>query len=98
MSKLGKKLIAAANEGIAIAHGEAAPGNYRLYIPAEIDVRAMRRKLGLTQEQFAARYGFSLPRVRDWEQNRSAPDGAVRAYLKVIDREPEAVDRALAVA
>jgi putative transcriptional regulator len=95
MSKLGKKLIAAANEGIAIARGEADPASYRLHVPREIDVRAMRRRLGLTQEQFALSYGFTLPRVRDWEQGRSAPDGAVRAYLKVIEREPEAVERAL---
>ena len=52
MSKLGKKLIAAAKEGIAIARGEADPGSYRLHVPAKIDVRAMRRKLGMTQETF----------------------------------------------
>lgn len=98
MSKLGKKLIAAAHEGIAIARGEAAAGSYRVYVPAEIDVKAMRHRLGMTQEQFASRYGFNLARVRDWEQFRSSPDGAVRAYLKVIEREPEAVERALAVA
>lgn len=96
MSKLGKKLIAAAKEGIAIARGEADPGSYRLHVPAKIDVRAMRRKLGMTQELFAVRYGLTLARVRDWEQGRSAPDGAVRAYLKVIEKEPEAVERALA--
>ncbi|MDO8875494.1 MAG: helix-turn-helix domain-containing protein [Pseudolabrys sp.] len=98
MSKLGKKLIAAANEGIAIARGEMSPESYRLHVPAEVNVKAMRRKLGMTQEQFAARFGLTLARVRDWEQNRSSPDGAVRAYLKVIEREPEAVKRALAVA
>jgi putative transcriptional regulator len=97
MSKLGKKLIAAANEGIAIARGEAAPASYRLHVPAKIDIRAMRRKLGMTQESFAVRYGLTLARVRDWEQGRSAPDGAVRAYLKVIEEEPEAVERALAM-
>jgi putative transcriptional regulator len=97
MSKLGKKLITAAHEGIAIARGEAAPESYRLHVPAKIDVRGMRRKLGMTQENFAVRYGLTLARVRDWEQGRSAPDGAVRAYLKVIEKEPEAVDRALAV-
>ena len=97
MSKLGKKLIAAAHEGIAIARGEAAPASYRLHVPAKIDVRAMRRRLGMTQENFAIRYGLTLARVRDWEQGRSAPDGAVRAYLKVIEKEPEAVERALAV-
>jgi putative transcriptional regulator len=98
MSKLGKKLIAAANEGIAIARGTADPASYRLHVPAEIDVRAMRLKLGMTQEVFAVRYGLTLARLRDWEQGRSAPDGAVRAYLKVIEKEPEAVERALATA
>lgn len=98
MSKLGKKLIAAANEGIAIARGEADPKTYRVFVPKKINVRAMRRKLGMTQESFAVRYGFTLPRVRDWEQGRSEPDGAVRAYLKVIEKEPEAVERALATA
>jgi putative transcriptional regulator len=96
MSKLGKKLIAAAKEGVAIARGEANPDSYRLHVPAEIDVAAMRQKLGLTQEEFAIRFGFTFARVRDWEQNRSVPDGAVRAYLKVIEREPKAVERALA--
>jgi putative transcriptional regulator len=96
MSKLGKKLIAAAREGVAIARGEVDPTSYRLHVPAEIDVAAMRRKLGLTQAEFAIRFGLTLARVRDWEQNRSSPDGAVRAYLKVIEREPKAVERALA--
>jgi putative transcriptional regulator len=98
MSKLGKKLIAAAHEGIAIARGEADPSTYRLHIPAQIDMRAMRRRLGMTQEAFALRYGLSIARVRDWEQGRSSPDGAVRAYLMVIEREPEAVERALTMA
>jgi putative transcriptional regulator len=98
MSKLGKKLIAAANEGIAIARGEAPPATYRVHVPAEIDVKAMRLKLGMTQERFAIRYGLTLARVRDWEQGRSSPDGAIRAYLKVIEKEPEAVERALTAA
>ena len=67
-------------------------------MPAKINVKAMRQKLGMTQEEFAIRYGLTLARVRDWEQGRSAPDGAARAYLRVIEKEPEAVDRALAVA
>jgi putative transcriptional regulator len=98
MSKLGKKLIAAAKEGVAIARGEMDPASYRLHVPAEINVRAMRQKLGMTQEEFAIRYRLTLARVRDWEQGRSAPDGAARAYLTIIEKEPEAVDRALAVA
>jgi putative transcriptional regulator len=98
MSKLGKKLIAAAKEGVAIAKGEADPETYRLHIPKRIDVGALRRRFGLTQKEFAIRYGLTFARVRDWEQKRSEPDAAARAYLTVIEKEPEAVDRALAVA
>ena len=98
MSKLGRKLIAAAREGVAIARGKADPTTYRMHVPAKIDVKAMRRKMGMTQESFALRYGLTLSRLRDWEQGRSAPDGAVRAYLKVIEKEPEAVERALTAA
>src|SRR5690349_13006465 len=66
MSKLGKKLIVAAREGIAIARGEADSATYRLHVPAKINVRAMRLKLGMTQRTFAMRYGLTLARVRDW--------------------------------
>lgn len=98
MSKLGKKLIAAAHEGVAIARGEIEPSAYRLHIPADVDVKAMRQKLGMTQERFAMRFGLTLASVRDWEQSRNTPTGPMRAYLKVIEKEPEAVERALATA
>ena len=48
------------------------------------------------QVEFAAQFGFNAARVRDWEQGRSHPDGALRAYLMVIDGEPELVREALA--
>ena len=60
MSKLGKKLIGAAREGVAIARGEMDPASYRLHVPAKINVKAMRQKLGMTQEEFAFRYGLHL--------------------------------------
>jgi putative transcriptional regulator len=95
MSKFGKRLIAAAREARAIARGEADPATYNIYVPAQIDVKAMRKKMQLSQDQFAYRYGFTLARIRDWEQGRSNPDGAARAYLMVIEKEPKAVERAL---
>ncbi len=95
MTSLGKRLIAAAKQGRAIVCGEADPSTYRFHAPADIDVKTLRRRLGLSQEEFALRYRFTPARIRDWEQGRSKPDGAVRAYLIVIDREPEAVARAL---
>jgi putative transcriptional regulator len=59
-------------------------------------VRTLRRALGLTQEEFAARYQIPLGTLRDWEQGRTEPDQPARAYLKVIASNPEAVSRALA--
>jgi len=57
--------------------------------------RTLRRALGLTQEEFAARYHIPIGTLRDWEQGRSEPDQPVRAYLHVIARDPEGVRRAL---
>ena len=58
-------------------------------------VRLLREGLGLSQSEFAERYRINVARLRDWEQGRSMPDSAVLAYLTVIEREPEAVKRAL---
>ena len=58
-------------------------------------VRTMRRALGITQEEFAARYHVPLGTLRDWEQGRTEPDQPARAYLTVIAHDPEGVWRAL---
>jgi putative transcriptional regulator len=90
------RILEGARQALAIARGELDPSTYVVHVPDEVDVKAMRKKLKLSQNAFARRYGFNPARIRDWEQGRSSPDGAVRAYLLVIQREPEAVDRALA--
>jgi putative transcriptional regulator len=59
------------------------------------EVRRLRRRLGMTQEAFAETFHLALGTVRDWEQGRSLPDGPSRVLLRVIEREPEAVLRAL---
>jgi putative transcriptional regulator len=58
-------------------------------------IKTLRRALGLTQEEFAARYAIPLGTLRDWEQGRSEPDQPARAYLLVIAHDPEGVRRAL---
>jgi len=58
-------------------------------------VRVIRRALGLSQEEFAARFHIPLGTLRDWEQGRKEPDTAARAYLRVIGRNPQAVLEAL---
>ena len=64
-------------------------------IPDEVDVKAIREKLGISQAEFAVRFGFSLPTLRNWEQGRRFPDGPARTLLKVIDANPDAVNSAL---
>jgi putative transcriptional regulator len=59
------------------------------------DVRGIRRRLKMTQAKFAATFHLSLATVRDWEQGRYQPDQAARTLLRVIEREPKAVRRAL---
>ena len=95
MSKLGTRLLRAAREGRAIARGEADPAAYRVHVPAEVDVRKIRRALKLSQTQFASKFGLPASTIRDWEQRRRKPEGAARVLLQVIKREPEAVSRAL---
>jgi putative transcriptional regulator len=58
-------------------------------------VKVMRRALHLTQEEFAQRFHIPLGTLRDWEQGKTQPDQAARAYLKVIARNPKAVLEAL---
>ena len=58
-------------------------------------LKIVRRALGLTQEEFAARYQIPLGTLRDWEQGAKEPDQAARAYLRAIAGDPVAVQRAL---
>lgn len=60
-----------------------------------VDVRAVRERLGLTQEQFAWRYGLDVSAIRNWETGRRKPDLAALGYLRVIDQLPEQVSRIL---
>ncbi len=62
-----------------------------------VDVKKLRERLNLTQEQFAMRFGLELDAVRNWEYGRREPDAAALSYLTVIDRAPDAVQQALAV-
>jgi putative transcriptional regulator len=78
MTTLGKRLITAAEEARTIVRGEADPFTYRVHIPADVDVKAIRQGLTMTQAQFSARYGFPLGTLRDWEQGKAKPDTSAR--------------------
>ena len=98
MSDIGKGILTGLQEALAHVKGEADPAAYRVHQPRILDVRAIRAKTGMTQEEFAYAFGFSINTLRHWEQGRRYPEGPARSYLKVIDREPQAVRRALKAA
>jgi putative transcriptional regulator len=97
-SEIGLSIIEGLKQAVAHHRGEIELRTTSFAIPDPVDVRAVREGLGLSQSQFAARYGFSPRTLQQWEQGRSKPDGVARAYLTVIERNPRAVERALKVA
>jgi putative transcriptional regulator len=97
MSK-GQRVIDGLTDAIAHARGGlVGVRERRIRVPADIDVPSIRKKLGLSQREFALQFGFSLGTVRHWEQSRHVPDGSARVLLTIIDRDPDAVKKALAV-
>jgi putative transcriptional regulator len=96
--KIADSIRQGLEEAIAFAAGTADAGRYGVHVARMVDVKAIRARLGMTQEEFAARFGFSVNTLRHWEQGKRAPDGPTRAYLVVIDRDPRAVERALRAA
>lgn len=98
MTKRKSRILQGAKEALAYVKGEANPEEYGLHIPPMVDVREIRMKHGLSQKEFALRYGFTYGRIRDWEQGRSNIDAPSRILLTIIEKEPEAVERALSAA
>ena len=97
--RIDKRRVRAATEArIQSWKREEGYGEYELVnvraVPS-IDVRAIRERLGLTQEEFAARYRLSLRSLQEWEQGRKEPSEAARVLLFAIAREPRALARAL---
>jgi putative transcriptional regulator len=79
----------------AITHAEGNTRGVRVHRPRAIDVKAVRAKVGMTQEQFAARFGFSAATLRHWERGDRAPRGTALVLLNVIEHDPQAVIEAL---
>jgi len=80
-------------EAIAHAHGQLPQA--RVHRPRPVDVKALRQRVGMTQEQFAANFGFSTATLRHWERGDRAPHGPALVLLNVIERNPSAVMEAL---
>jgi putative transcriptional regulator len=87
------KIAEGLKEAIAVTRGEKKPA--RLFVPAEIDVKAVRKRCRMSQDDFAYQYGFTVDQIKAWEQGRSRPLGGVRVYLMLIDENPALVLKAL---
>jgi putative transcriptional regulator len=85
----------AAKDGDAWTDQELAEAELVYPPPSPAQVRALRAKLGLSQAQFARRFGFTLDTVQQYEQGRRRPSGPASTLLRVIEADPEAVVRAL---
>lgn len=79
----------------ATAHARGNTEGVKVYEPKPVDVKAVRSRLGMTQPQFAARFGFSVATLRHWERGDRRPQGPALVLLNLIDRAPKEVMRAL---
>jgi putative transcriptional regulator len=92
----GRKIIRGLEQALAHAKGEATNVRERtIKVEDNVDVRTIRRKLSLTQQEFALQFGFSTAAVRHWEQGSRVPEMSARVLLTLIDRDPDYVLRAL---
>ena len=90
----GERMIESAKQALAFAKGDDNHG-CEVHIPDDIDVKAIREKIALSQAEFAKLFGLSKRTLEHWEHGRRVPSGPARAFLTVIAPEPEAVRYAL---
>ena len=91
--KMLDEVLESVVQGGRILRGEMKPAR-RSEIRDE-DIRAIRKKLGVTQREFALLIGVSVGTLRNWEQGRRRPDGPAQALLRVAAKNPRAVAAAL---
>ncbi|HEU0012142.1 MAG TPA: NadS family protein [Longimicrobium sp.] len=88
-----QELLESVRQGGAILRGQEPPS--RTFVHEEVDVKAVRNELGLSQSRFADMLGISVGTLRNWEQKRRRPEGPARALLRVAAKHPGAVIDAL---
>lgn len=89
-----EELVESVRQAGRIRRGEAKPSRVREFAP--LDVKAVRRRLGKSQSEFARMIGVSVSTLQNWEQGRRRPEGPARALLQVAAANPKAVASALA--
>lgn len=89
MGKVFEEIQAGLKEAIQHAKGERT--NIIVHKPTPMDIKAIRKKTGMSQQQFCAAFGLSLGTLRHWEQGDRTPKGPALVLLKVVDKNPQAV-------
>lgn len=96
-SKAFESIAAGLRDALAYARGDKTRARVRrVYVP-DIDVESIRRRLGLSQSDFAIAFGVSVATVRNWEQGRRRPHGPARVLLVVIEKAPGVVLKAIGI-
>lgn len=67
----------------------------RIHPLGNVDVKRVRERFGISQAEFAARFGLELDTIQNWEQGRYKPDPAAQLLLKIIEMRPDVVEQAL---
>ena len=92
---VGQRIIRGLEEALAWSKGEELPVRVTHVQVPELDVSKVRRRMGLSQSQFATKFGFPTATLRNWEQGRARPDTPTRVLLAVIAKHPESVEDVL---
>ena len=92
---VGARIIEGLKQAVAWTRGENDKVQVTLVHVPKVNVRKIRTKMGLSQAQFATKFGFPPATLRNWEQGRSRPDAPTRVLLAVIAKHPEAVEDVL---
>ena len=94
-TSFGDKLLGSAQQARDWVQGKPARARVTCVPARQVDVRKLRARMGLSQTQFAAKFGFSLDSLQNWEQGHRQPQGPARTLLVVIAKNPKAVEEAL---
>ena len=97
-TELGLSILQGIKEARAYARGEANEVRASTFHIPRTDVRKVRLRVGLSQADFARKFGFSIGTLRNWEQGRREPEISAKILLAVIDRHPDAVEDVLTCA
>lgn len=93
MTRAGTSILRGLKEAVDYMDGKRAGS--RTHVVEVPDVKAIRKKLGMSQSEFAAAYRIPLDTLQGWEQERREPDATASAYLRTIARLPKQVRTAL---